>query len=43
MHVYPEWCARYSQYRSTIGFGFHTISILNYFSHKALGRMHDDS
>jgi acyl dehydratase len=42
MHVDPEWCARYSPFRSTIGFGFHTISLLTYFSHQALGWMHDD-
>ena len=42
MHTDPVWCAKYSPFGSTIAFGFHTISLLTYFSHQALGWMHDD-
>lgn len=43
MHVDPEWCARYSPFRTTIAFGFQTISLLTHLSHQALGWVHEDN
>jgi len=37
MHVNPEWCARESPFRTTIAFGFLTLSLLTHLSHQALG------
>ncbi|MEO8448969.1 MAG: MaoC family dehydratase [Gemmatimonadota bacterium] len=41
MHVDPAWCAKYSPFESTVAFGFLTLSMLTYFSHQALGWLHD--
>ncbi|MBM4188928.1 MAG: MaoC family dehydratase [Gemmatimonadetes bacterium] len=37
MHVDPDWCARESPFRTTIAFGFLTVSLLTHLSHQALG------
>lgn len=37
MHVDPAWCASHSPYRTTISFGFLTLSMLTHLSHDALG------
>jgi acyl dehydratase len=37
MHVDPTWCAANSPFKSTIAFGFLTVSLLTHFSHQALG------
>lgn len=37
MHVDPAWCAAHSPYRTTISFGFLTLSMLTHLSHDALG------
>src|SRR3990170_465021 len=42
MHVDPAWCAQYSPFKSTIAFGFLTMSLLTHLSHQALGWLHED-
>jgi acyl dehydratase len=42
MHVDPDWAATYSPFGSTIAFGFLTLSLLTYFSHQALGWIHEN-
>ncbi len=37
MHVDSEWCAAHSPFKTTIAFGFLTLSMLTSFSHQALG------
>jgi acyl dehydratase len=37
MHVDPAWCAANSPFKTTIAFGFLTMSMLTHFSHQALG------
>lgn len=37
MHVDPAWCAAKSPFKTTIAFGFLTMSMLTNFSHQALG------
>jgi acyl dehydratase len=34
MHVDPEWSRMHSPFRTTLSFGFLTISLLTYFSHQ---------
>jgi acyl dehydratase len=41
MHVDPMWCATHSPFRTTIAFGFQTISLLTFLSHQALGWSHE--
>jgi acyl dehydratase len=43
MHVDPEWSARFSPFRTTIAFGFQTISLLTFLSHQALKWTHEAS
>lgn len=42
MHLDAAWCATYSPFKTTIAFGFLTLSLLTYFSHRALGWIHED-
>ena len=37
MHVDPAWCQAHSPFKTTIAFGFLTMSMLTSFSHQALG------
>ena len=37
MHIDPEWCAQKSPFKTTIAFGFLTMSMLTHLSHQALG------
>ena len=37
MHVDPAWCAAHSPFKTTIAFGFLTVSLLTHLSHQAIG------
>ncbi len=37
MHVDPVWCAANSPFKTTISFGFLTVSLLTHLSHQAIG------
>jgi acyl dehydratase len=43
MHVDPAWCAQHSPFRTTIAFGFLTLSMLTHLSRQALGWAHDST
>jgi acyl dehydratase len=43
MHVDPAWCERHSPFKTTIAFGFLTLSMLTHLSHQALNWVHDST
>jgi acyl dehydratase len=43
MHIDPVWCAANSPFKTTIAFGFLTVSLLTHLSHRAIGWLNSTS